>query len=168
MGTAQSQAQGDGFFEVAGHLDGSYLADVRRDIDDAGDPRWVKEPRLIERLCELPRRSGIMRIWSRCRYRTLALLSPQQRRESGAPASAGMSAGTRRFRLYRHQPAGAAGVAFLRADHRSTGRRCVPGGGPCGWYGVAAQMGMSVVTSNVQRFPEQPPACTRAPFAASR
>lgn len=45
-------------------------------------PAWLKEPRLIERLCELLERSGIAADLVTLQVQDIALLSPQQRRES--------------------------------------------------------------------------------------
>lgn len=125
-------------------------------------PAWLKEPRLIERLCELLERSGIAADLVTLQVQDIALLSPQQRRESLE----------RLHRLGCRLALGDFGCTAISLQGLLELPFCeliiaAPADDACqaavlaAGTGVAAQMGMSVVTSNVQRFPERPPACTQ-------
>lgn len=123
-------------------------------------PAWLKEPRLVERLCELLERAGIPADLVTLQVRDIALLSAQQRRESLERLHRlGCRLALGDFGCTAISLQGLLELPFseliIAAPADDACQAAVLAAGTA----VAAQMGMSVVTSNVQRFPDRLMAC---------
>lgn len=124
-------------------------------------PAWLKEPRLVERLCELFERTGIVAGLVTLQVRDIALLSPQQRRESlGHLHRLGCRLALSDFGNTAISLHGLLELPFCEliiaaplADDARQAAALAAG------MAVAAQMGMSVVTSSVERFAARPRVC---------
>lgn len=121
-------------------------------------PAWLKEPRLAERLAGLLERTGIAADRVTLQVRDIALLSPQQRRESlgrlhglgcrlalGDFGSAAIS-----LQGLMELPFCELIIAALPADDKSQAAVLAAG------VAVAAQMGMNVVTSSAEPLAARP------------